>query len=204
MVVDDLHVRRSLFGPHEADTPLVVDTNRVLAGPVALQRRAGYRSSCSHLSRLRGGKAEADGAGRTGLTSVTECGAICRASTTRGPGTIRGSEPTGQSQFGQREATLTIKTTATAPPPPLLLYRRNGHYVELHLVSRVTPLSCRGVADNARTMTVWTESNTMDSPSSNRMRVESNYGVIGRAEDGHARNGPPGRRPSFVLRRSQA
>ena len=60
--------------------------------------RAGYRSSRLLLS-LRGGKAEAAGAGRTGLTSVTECGAICRASTARGPGTIRGSEPTGRSQL---------------------------------------------------------------------------------------------------------
>ena len=112
----------------------------------------------SPLAALSGGRRRRDGAGRTGLTPVTECGAFCRASTARGPGTFRGSEPTGQSQFGQREATLTIKTTATAPPPPLLLYRRHGRYVELHRVSRVTPLSCHGAADNARTMTVCRES----------------------------------------------
>ena len=80
---------------------------------------------------------------------------MCRASTTRGPGTVRGSEPTGRSRFGQREATLAVETTATAPPPPLSLYRRHGRYAEPHLVSRVTPLSCRGAADNARTMSVW-------------------------------------------------
>ena len=37
-MVDNLHVRRSLFGPHEADPPLVVDPHRVLAGPATLQR----------------------------------------------------------------------------------------------------------------------------------------------------------------------
>ena len=77
--------------------------------------RAGDGSSWLHLS-LRGRKAEA-GRGRSDWTHTrVGCGAICRASTARGPGTIRGSEPTGRSQFGHREATLTIKTTATVPP----------------------------------------------------------------------------------------
>ena len=40
------------------------------------------------------------GRGRSDWTHTRDgCGAICRASTARGPGTIRGSEPTGRSQF---------------------------------------------------------------------------------------------------------
>ena len=69
-------------------------------------QRIGHHGLTSHLV---GGRRRRNGAGRTGLTSVTECGAFCRASTTRGPGTIRGSEPTGRGQFGQRESTLTTK-----------------------------------------------------------------------------------------------
>ena len=76
--------------------------------------------------------------------------------------------PAGRSQFGQREATLTIKSTATAPPPPLSLSRRHGRCVELHLVSRVTPPSCRGAADNARTMTVWMDNARAPIPSGRR------------------------------------
>ena len=43
-----------------------------------------------------------------------------------------------------------------------------------------------------------------DGPSSNRMRVESKFGVFGRSDGGHARITTSDRRPSFVLRRSQA
>ena len=37
MVIHDLDVRGSAIGPHEADAPLVVDPDRVLAGPVAAE-----------------------------------------------------------------------------------------------------------------------------------------------------------------------
>ena len=50
-----------------------------------------------------------------------------------GPGTIRGSEPMGRVQFGQQEATLTIKKTATVPPLP--------RYAQAELIpSSETPL----------------------------------------------------------------
>lgn len=38
MVIDDLHVGHALVGPHEAQPPLVVDADAVLALAVAAQR----------------------------------------------------------------------------------------------------------------------------------------------------------------------
>jgi hypothetical protein len=37
MVVDDLNAGGALFGPSETDTPLIVDANGILPGPVAFQ-----------------------------------------------------------------------------------------------------------------------------------------------------------------------
>ena len=44
----------------------------------------------------------------------------------------------------------------------------------------------------------------MDSPSSNRMRVEPKFGVFGQSDGGHARITPSDRRPASVFQRSQA
>src|SRR5699024_4646695 len=38
VVVNDLHLLWSGVGPHEADPPLVVDSDAVLTGPIALER----------------------------------------------------------------------------------------------------------------------------------------------------------------------
>jgi hypothetical protein len=38
VVVNDLHLLRSGVRPHEADTPLLVDPDAVLTGPVTLER----------------------------------------------------------------------------------------------------------------------------------------------------------------------
>lgn len=37
MIVDDLYGLRALVGPREADTPLIIDPNAVLASPIFLQ-----------------------------------------------------------------------------------------------------------------------------------------------------------------------
>ena len=71
-----------------------------------------------------GGRRRRDGAGQTGLTPASDVVRFAARPRHGGPGTIRGSEPTGRSQFGHREATITNKTTATVPPPPLSLHRR--------------------------------------------------------------------------------
>ena len=48
------------------------------------------------------------------------------------------------------------------------------------------------------------ESSTEVGVSSNRMRVEPKFGVLGRSDGGRARITPPDRRPPFVFQRSQA
>src|SRR5690606_26681648 len=61
VVVNDLHLLWSSVGPHEADPPLVVDPDAVLAGPVTLESlkpAAGRNAEIlehlrrSHLTKL--------------------------------------------------------------------------------------------------------------------------------------------------------
>lgn len=55
MVVNDLHLLWSSFGPHEADTPLVIDPDAVLPGSVALQRLEPVsRRNAEIVKHLRG------------------------------------------------------------------------------------------------------------------------------------------------------
>jgi hypothetical protein len=55
MVVDDFDMGRSSFLPDETESPLITDPDRVLAGPIRLQRLqaiARRRSQVSERSRL--------------------------------------------------------------------------------------------------------------------------------------------------------
>ena len=58
------------------------------------------------------------GRGRSDWThNCVRHAAICRASTERGPGTVRDSEPTGQDRFGERKVTLTNAQATHAVRP---------------------------------------------------------------------------------------
>ena len=60
------------------------------------------------------------------------------------------------------------------------------------------------VALNNQVLACFAGPASADGPSSNRMRVESKFGVLGRSDGGHAGFTPSDRRPPFVLRRPQA
>ena len=64
MVVDDFDIFRAIFGPDEADSPLVVDPNRMLARTIAAHgfhsipgrkpqiiKRFGMVENCEHIAR---------------------------------------------------------------------------------------------------------------------------------------------------------
>jgi hypothetical protein len=51
MMVDDLDISRTLLGPHKADAPLVVDSDRMVASLRDLEIRETCPVSCAGLTR---------------------------------------------------------------------------------------------------------------------------------------------------------
>ena len=55
MVVDNFNLMRIFLNPEEAKAPLVIDTNTVLTGAVALQRFQVIAGRVSQVSQASGG-----------------------------------------------------------------------------------------------------------------------------------------------------